>query len=126
MEQEKNETVTELFDQLHPLLLKDRCYYEFKRICEKIDALLRKRHDDEIYATQKTDYLQAFSRLSHTIGKEVEFIESHQDRMHKRNAAKVRVDEYYKAVNKAYDQVHSDILMILIHEKKEKEKKSEP
>ena len=83
MEQE-TETVTSLFSQLNRLRIQKHCYYDLKSICEKIEKLIRNRPSDRVISAQNANYVQATSGLSYTINKEVNFIKSHQDRMHKK------------------------------------------
>lgn len=113
-----NNSIKELFGQLSPLLHKKRCYYDFKRICETIETIIEKRIAEKVDNDNiSTNYLNAaLLSLSHTIGKEVGFIKYHQDKMHKKNAAKVRADEYYEAVHKAHKQVYLDISVLMLDE----------
>jgi hypothetical protein len=73
-----------------------------------------------------TEYKEVATRakmeLSHTIGKEVdEAIEAH-NAMTKRNAAKIRKQEYQQCATTAIDQIHLDIFMVL-QSQEENEKK---
>lgn len=107
----KKETIKEYFEQLHHLLRKEKSSYDFKRICERIEILIKDRIKQE--TGKKVAYTNAASRLSHTIGKEVVYIESCQEKMYKKNAPKKRADEYFDAVYKAYRQINLDIHEVL-------------
>ena len=111
--QQKNDTIPSLFDQLYLLLQRERCYDDFRRICEQIEAFIRDRYDREADPVSKNKYRHATSALSHTIGKEVVYIENYQGKMHKKNAPKIRTEEYFKAIDKAHSQVHIDILEVM-------------
>ena len=117
--EQKEDTLTELLHQLHKLLYKERCYFDFKRITDRMLNKLNTLHDQETDPERKTHYQHAIHGLAHTIEKEVYYIKYHQDLMHKKNAPKVRADEYYKAISDAYDQIRLDIVMVLDYEKEE-------
>lgn len=117
------ESIKNFYDRLYPLLHQERCYYDFKRICEEIETIIRKRIVEKANDSSSSEYLIAASRLSHTIGKEVDFIKYHQDKMHKKNAAKVRANEYYEAIQKAYKQVYLDIFSVMSDEENQSDDK---
>lgn len=66
---EKKETIKEYFEQLHHLTRTERSFSDFKRICERIEMLIKDRVKQE--TSKKVAYTIAASRLYHTIGKEV-------------------------------------------------------
>jgi hypothetical protein len=107
------ERIRQIFDDMNKLRLDDYSYYAFKRnissILEEINGLIAEEQDEQ----KKIHYQHAYSALAHTDNKEVEFIKYHQDLMRKKNAAKVRRTEYFDAVEKAYDQIYRDLILIL-------------
>jgi hypothetical protein len=109
----KIERIRQIFDDMNKLRLDDYSYSSFKRnissILMEVNGLIAEEQDEQ----KKLYYQHAYSALAHTDNKEVEFVKYHQDLMRKKNAAKVRRTEYFDAVEKAYDQVYIDLILIL-------------
>jgi hypothetical protein len=112
----EQKSVTQLFNELNNHRFKERAYYSFKRTSEKILQKIEEMQKEGVH-DREMDLMQAAYRLSHTIGKEVDFIKYHEDRMHKKGAAKVREKEYYDSIDQAIKQIEADIIMVLIVEK---------
>ena len=113
--EQKNETINECFEQLYPLLNKERSFWNFRQIFEKIETLIRdciKQDENE----RKDIYINAASRLSRTIGKDVMIIQSYQEKMHKKNAPKRCSAEYFDVVYRAYRQINLDIHEVISYE----------
>lgn len=107
---QKLDEIRDLYKQLNPLRLEDRCYYDFRSIVEKILKLIKELHEEETDESMKSNLLQTSSRLSHTLGKEITWISSYQDKMHKKNAPKVKRKEYEKSIEDAISRVHADLV----------------
>ena len=60
------------------------------------------------------DYMHIFSNLSHTLGKEVAYADYAYQRMTKKNAAKLRQQEYESELSLAIDQIRMDISGLLL------------
>lgn len=109
----KNEEIKSLFGQLNSLKTEEYCFRSFDRIVTEILSKLEVLIEEETIETVKNEYIYVHSCLTHTSNEEVEFIKYHENRMHKRNAAKVRAIEYRNAVAKAVDQVCLDLILII-------------
>ena len=115
--EQKTETIDECLQQLYSLVKENRASYDFRQISKKIETLIRD-HIKQGETDRKDIYINAASRLSRTIGKDVMIIESYQDRMHKKNAPKRCTDEYFGAVYRAYRQIKLDIHEVISYENK--------
>ncbi len=83
--------------------------YVIERTVGQILELLQELQGDEAY---RETAIRAYVELDHTAGKEVKWNNSAYDAMNKRNAAKVRTNEYYKSAESLLEQVFLDIHMI--------------
>lgn len=65
------------------------------------------------------NYLHIYGCLSHTLNKEVGYVEYAYDKTLKRNAAKIRQKEYRQELENAIRQIHLDIFTLLIDRKEQ-------
>ena len=79
--------------------------YFVKQILELISKL--KQLDSNL------DYSNIYDNLWHTLNKEVSYVDYAYGKMIKKNAAKVRQQEYYSELNKAIGQIRLDISSLL-------------
>jgi len=82
-----------------------RLSYFVKQILELISKL--KQLDSNL------DYSNIYENLWHTLNKEVSYVDYAYGKMIKKNAAKVRQQEYYSELNKAIGQIRLDISSLL-------------
>lgn len=111
---QKLDEIKDLYYQLNGFRLHDRCYYDFRRNVENMLKLIKELYEEETYESIRINLLQASSRLSHTLGKEITWISSYQDKIHKKNAAKLRRKEYEKSIEDAIRQVCIDLSPAII------------
>jgi hypothetical protein len=107
---QKLDEIRNLYGQLNPLRLEDRCYDDFRSIIEKILKLIKELHEEETDKSLKLNFLQLSSRLSRTLGREVTWIGSHQEKMRKMPTIKIRRKEYEKSIEDAISQVYADLV----------------
>ena len=109
----RKEKIRQIFEEINDLRRDDYAYYDLKRnvsaILEELNGLIAEESDEE----KKIWYRQTFLELAHTDTKEVEFVKHYEDSMRKKNAAKIRRTEYFEAVEKAYNQIYMDLILML-------------
>ena len=97
----------------------------YKKICD-IASLDKKPCDvsnlvihilEQILKLKQIDnilpYLRNYDDLNRTLGKQVVWVDIAYREMIKKNAAKVRQQEYYSELNKALDQIRIDLIGLL-------------
>jgi hypothetical protein len=106
----ENKIVSECLNKLNSLRLENNAYYSFVRIVNEILAEINNLRSVSIDEDEKRKLFGIYSAISHTLGKEVEYIKYKEDEMKKKNAAKVRKKEHYELVSKACEMINLDLL----------------
>lgn len=82
--------------------------YRFKRLAnELLDLVVELSSSDNQEIRFNAEW--SHNAISHTIDKEVNYVEYDYDRMIKKNAAKIRKNEYYMSIKKAAMQLDMDL-----------------
>lgn len=106
----KNEVIEECLSKLNQFRIKKDAYYSFVLIVEEILKEINKVRSSLEDETEKNRLFHIWGNINHTLNKEVRYIEYEEGRMKKRNAAKIRTVEYFKAVDDACDHIHMDLM----------------
>lgn len=107
----KNAVIEECLTELNQLRIKKYAYHSFETIVNKILDEINKVRNATEDEKEKTRLFHIWGNISHTLDKEVQYIRFAEERMKKKNAAKVRIKETSDAVDKACNQIYIDLLI---------------
>lgn len=97
--------INDLYKEICNIQPLSKTHYDFENKVRQMLNLILKLSQIE----NNTDYLHNYRNLSHTLGKEVTYVDYAYKKMIKKNAAKLRQQEYENELRIALDQIRRDI-----------------
>jgi hypothetical protein len=111
--EENKQKLKNILSQMNSLRLEKSRYHALKMLCKDMLSIINDMHNAATEEDEKRRLWGIYLALSHTNGKEVEYVQYHEDQMKGRNVAKVREKEYYDALDKAIGMIHMDIATLI-------------
>ena len=108
----EKETIKQINMKLNSIGITDDVFKLKTLVNELIDLvrMLGKQTND---VKLKQYCIQSTRALTHTRDKEVSYADEDYRRTRKKNAAKVRINEYHKTLNRAVSHINDDVNMVV-------------
>ncbi|KAA2241521.1 hypothetical protein F0L74_16635 [Chitinophaga agrisoli] len=111
--EELRQKLKTILSEMNSLRTQSGKYHSLKILCEQMLSVINDMQRVATDEDERRRLVGVYSALSHTNGKEVEFVKYHEDEMRKKNAAQKRQTEYFAALDKAIGLIRMDIGILI-------------